>query len=572
MIIPNHLKQYIVNQDYESYTYIDQATWRFIMKVSTNFFKKNADEIYFEGLKKTGITLNKIPKIESIDKKLSNFGWRAVCVRGFIPPNAFMEFQSLKILPIAADMRSHKNITYTPSPDIAHEAAGHAPIIANEDYSEYLINYGEIASKAIISSEDLEVYYAIRNLSDIKENVNAKKNEVEKANLKLEKAIHSTTYLSESAILARMNWWTVEYGLIGEINNPKIYGAGLLSSVAESENCLKKEVKKIPFSIDCINYDYDITEQQPQLFVTPNYKFLSKELKKLAKSMAFNIGGEYGLNIAKKAKTLCTVVLDDNIHISGKLKKYITNQKKQIIFISFNGPTQIGINKKQLNNHGPDYHFEGYSSPLGNLKKFGKPISKLSNIELKQSNIIKNKIIKLEFEGDMILSGKIMSILKNNSKIIIITFENCTLKYRDKTLFEPEWGNFDLVCGSKVTSVYGGVCDSSKYFSKVPIDNKKYEKLNLNNEKEIDFTLNNFFKKIKESSEPELNINELKKIYLDTNNKGINDWLLKFEFLQVTNCNLKIKWIKSIFDDLYNFSSKNNDLSRAIRRALNSFN
>ena len=67
-------------------------------------------------------------------------------------------------------------------------------------------------------------------------------------------------------------------------------------------------------------------------------------------------------------------------------------------------------------------------------------------------------------------------------------------------------------------------------------------------------------------------MNELKKIYLDTNNKGINDWLLKFEFLQVTNCNLEIKWIKSIFDDLYNFSSKNNDLSRAIRRALNSFN
>ena len=77
-----------------------------------------------------------------------------------------------------------------------------------------------------------------------------------------------------------------------------------------------------------------------------------------------------------------------------------------------------------MNNHGPDYHFEGYSSPLGNLKKFGKPISKLSNIELKKSNIIKNKIIKLEFEGDIILSGKIMSILKNNSKIIIITFEN----------------------------------------------------------------------------------------------------------------------------------------------------
>ena len=113
-----------------------------------------------------------------------------LCVRGFIPPNAFMEFQSLKILPIAADMRSHKNITYTPSPDIAHEAAGHAPIIANEDYSEYLINYGEIASKAIISSEDLEVYYAIRNLSDIKENINSKKKKLKMQKLNLRKQIN----------------------------------------------------------------------------------------------------------------------------------------------------------------------------------------------------------------------------------------------------------------------------------------------------------------------------------------------------------------------------------------------
>ena len=71
-------------------------------------------------------------------------------------------------------------------------------------------------------------------------------------------------------MLSRMNWWTVEYGLIGNIKNPKIYGAGLLSSVSESENCLNNKIKKIPFDLDCINYAYDITEQQPQLFVTKN--------------------------------------------------------------------------------------------------------------------------------------------------------------------------------------------------------------------------------------------------------------------------------------------------------------
>ena len=67
--IPHHLKKYIVEQDYDQYTYIDQACWRFIMKISVDFFKKYADRVYIEGLQKTGITLNKIPKIKSIDRK-----------------------------------------------------------------------------------------------------------------------------------------------------------------------------------------------------------------------------------------------------------------------------------------------------------------------------------------------------------------------------------------------------------------------------------------------------------------------------------------------------------------------
>ena len=159
------------------------------MKISVNFFKQHADDVYLEGLKKTGITLNKIPKIKSIDKKLSKFGWRAVCVRGFIPPTAFMEFQSLKILPIAADMRNHRNITYTPAPDIVHEAAGHAPIIANKDYADYLINYGEIAVKSILSSEDMDIYYAIRELSDIKEKSNINKSDISNRENKLNKLL-----------------------------------------------------------------------------------------------------------------------------------------------------------------------------------------------------------------------------------------------------------------------------------------------------------------------------------------------------------------------------------------------
>ena len=377
--IPNHLKKYTVEQDYKQYTYIDQACWRFIMQISIDFFKSHADKTYIEGLKKTGVTTDRIPKIKSINKKLLNFGWRAVCVRGFIPPQIFMEFQSLKILPIAADMRNHHHLTYTPSPDIIHEAAGHAPIIANKDYAQYLINYGEIAVKAILSSEDMDLYYAIRNLSDIKENIRSTQKEIKDSEYKLKAAYNKISYPSEAAYLSRMNWWTVEYGLLGDIDNPKIFGAGLLSSVGESENSLTSKVKKIPFSLKCLNYTYDITEQQPQLFVTPNYKFLSKKLKELSKNMSYKKGGKYGLDTAIRAKTLCTVEFENSIQISGIVSNYIINKKNNTInFIKLDGPSQISLNHKQIKNHETTYHSSGYSSTIGNIQKYKKAINKLN--------------------------------------------------------------------------------------------------------------------------------------------------------------------------------------------------
>ena len=572
MKIPHHLKKYIVDQNYKDYSYIDQACWRFIMKISLNFFKKNADSIYSDGLNKTGITLNKIPYIKSIDKKLSNFGWRAVCVRGFIPPNAFMEFQSLKILPIAADMRNHKHITYTPSPDIVHEAAGHAPIIANPDYAQYLINYGEIAAKAIMSSEDLDVYYAIRELSDIKENIDATSKEIEKSDKKLKKMIKSVSYISESSILARMNWWTVEYGLIGDADNPKIYGAGLLSSVGESENCFSSSVKKIPFSIDCINYSYDITEQQPQLFVTPNYKFLSKELKKLSKNMAYKVGGKYGLETAKKAKTLCTVEFDKLIQVSGIINNFISNKKNQIHFVSFDGPSQICLNSKEILNHGADYHTHGYSSPIGKLLGVNKPIYKLSANEIKILNLYKNEDITLEFENQIYVNGKIKNILKEKSRIILITFENCTVEHNKEILFRPEWGNYDLICASKITSVFGGPSDSSKYYEKINLTKSRYDKYNIKKStKGKNTILNNLFKKISKSKDTKPNISYLYNLYKKMNKESIDDWLLKYEFLEATNCNREINWVNDIYLDLEKTSHKNTDLARAIKRALKLF-
>ena len=277
--LPKRLLEYTVSQDYTLYTEIDQAVWRYIMKISIPFFKNHAHKSYVEGLKMTGIPTDHIPHVDRMDKRLDKFNWGAVTVKGFIPPIIFMEFLSKKVLPIAVDIRTNDHITYTPAPDIIHEAAGHAPIIADDDYAEYLCSYGKIAQKAIQSKQDSNQYDIIRKLSDIKENPNADPHDLEKIEKEFEKLSLENHWVSEANELAKMNWWTIEYGLIGSLENPKIYGAGLLSSVSESLECLDNKIKKLPMSIDCIKQDYNITEPQPQLFVTKNFKDLKNILK-----------------------------------------------------------------------------------------------------------------------------------------------------------------------------------------------------------------------------------------------------------------------------------------------------
>ncbi len=171
--VPVHLRQYVVEQEYDRYTWRDQAVWRYIMRNNLGFLGKHAHTSYRDGLEKTGIHIDKIPDVLEMNRQLEKMGWNAVVVNGFIPPAAFMEFQANKILVISAEIRSIEHILYTPAPDIVHEAAGHAPIIADPEYGEYLQKFGEYGSKAIASREDFAVYEAIRKLSIVKEYPNA---------------------------------------------------------------------------------------------------------------------------------------------------------------------------------------------------------------------------------------------------------------------------------------------------------------------------------------------------------------------------------------------------------------
>src|SRR5438874_1285763 len=165
---PKHLLQFAVDQRYDDYTSVDHAVWRFIMRQNIFFLREYAHKVYFQGLLNTGISFDRIPRIQEMNDILSKIEWGGVAVDGFIPPAAFMEFQAYKVLVIACDMRQIHHIEYTPAPDIVHEAAGHAPIIVDREYSKYLQRFGEVGARAMSSKKDFELYQAIRHLADLR--------------------------------------------------------------------------------------------------------------------------------------------------------------------------------------------------------------------------------------------------------------------------------------------------------------------------------------------------------------------------------------------------------------------
>ena len=457
--LPDHLRQYIKPQDYGEYTAIDQAVWRYVMRKNIDYLSTVAHGSYLEGLKKTGISIEHIPNMYGMNRILKDIGWAAVAVDGFIPPSAFMEFQAYNVLVIASDIRQLEHIEYTPAPDIIHEGAGHAPIIANPEYAEYLRRFGEIGSKAISNAKDFELYEAVRHLSIIKEASGTPESEIKIAERHIEELQQNMGAPSEIALIRNLHWWTVEYGLIGTIENPKIYGAGLLSSIGESAWCMTDKVKKIPYSIEAARTAFDITKPQPQLFVTPDFAFLSQVLEEFANTMALRQGGLTGINKLIESKELGTIELSTGLQISGNFKKVIAHDNMPVFFQT-EGPTALAYREKELVGHSTAHHHSGFGSPIGKLKGINLAIEDMSPRDLKAYNIYEGKTISLEFEGGITIKGEILTGTRNlKGEIILVTFRNCMVTHKDTILFKSEHGHYNMAIGQKIVSAFNGPAD-----------------------------------------------------------------------------------------------------------------
>ncbi|AZN41187.1 aromatic amino acid hydroxylase [Paenibacillus albus] len=532
--IPPHLKKYVANQHYDQYTPINHAVWRYVMRQNHHVLKDRAHPAYAEGLRSSGIVTEHIPRVSEMNDCLAKIGWGAVIVNGLIPGAVFYELLASGILPIAAEIRKLTNIEYTPAPDIIHEAAGHAPILFDPEYRAYVQQIGEIGTKAFSMKERGEAFEALRQLTIVMEDPNSTDEEKAAAQLVVLQKQQAVVGLSEAEQVSRLFWATVEYGLIGEVDHPRIYGAGLLSSVGESKHCFTDAVTKLPYSVEaCAASPKVVTEMQSKLFVCSSFDELKAGAEALASTMAYRVGGTESLEKAKNSKQVATFEFNSGLCVTGIVHEVVTDQSGEAVYVRTTGETALSANNQQLLGHGTDYHAKGFGTPIGQLTG-GIALESCDDAGLAGLGIVDGNEAKLDFASGVVVSGRVKKILRVHDALLLISFEDCTVTLVGRELFKSEWGTYDMAVGSRIVSAYPGAADLER--AEPAKEQEQQEREGVES-----VTLNELEQLYQQTAviraKQDLNeqdVKELTDIYQKLTVAYPSDWLLRMELLELT--------------------------------------
>jgi phenylalanine-4-hydroxylase len=451
--LPAHLRQFVVAQNYAGYTAEDQAVWRFVVLQTHARLLQTAHPAYAAGFAAVGISTAEIPRIERMNQRLADTGFQAICVDGFIPPRAFQSFQARGFLPIAADIRTSRHLTYTPAPDIIHEAAGHAPFLAHAEYARYLRAIGLYGEKAFASPYDREVYDAIHSLSELKEDPQATAAQIQAAEARLSALTQSAAAPSEIALLSRLYWWTVEYGLVGKVDDYRLYGAGLLSSIGEGHFCHEREVRKLPLGAACIQVPYDITRPQPQLFVARDFEQLHEVLEQVCDGFAFRIGGRYALEQAQLSAEAATLDLDADVQLTGTVSK-LHLDGEDLAAISLQGDCAVAMDGSVV---AELPRLAGYVLPLGHLQD-GTSLSAITRDRLRALAGGSSKI-QLQTRHGISIEGTLVSQTERAGRVALLLLEQCTMSRGSELLYRAHAGDrpYPLLLAERVVTAHAAL-------------------------------------------------------------------------------------------------------------------
>lgn len=223
------------------YTTEEIEVWRYVYQQLEAAQLRRACSFYLQAKRNLGISGAAIPQIRELSLKLQKFtGFSLAPIEGLVETRAFLSRLEKRTMLCTQYVRHHSRPDYTPEPDIVHEAIGHIPTFTIPDFADFseLVGYG-----ARIADEQQLIE------------------------------------------LGRLYWWTVEFGLIEEGSEIKAFGAGLLSSFSELENCFLPKIPKTKFELkEVINTEFDYSMMQPVLFIIPSYAYLKEVTRKFIAS------------------------------------------------------------------------------------------------------------------------------------------------------------------------------------------------------------------------------------------------------------------------------------------------
>jgi len=235
---------YTIEQPLEKYTTEDHALWRALFERQAGLLEGRACSEYLEGLHRLGVAAEGIPDFRRLNETLSRAtGWKLVAVPGLVPDPVFFEHLAHRRFPTTWWIRKPEQMDYLQEPDVFHDLYGHVPLLMNPVFADYMQAYGLGGMKA--------------------------------------------ERLGEIAHLARLYWYTVEFGLIRDESAPggmRIYGSGILSSKAESIYCLDSpapnrvgfdllRVMRTKYRIDTFQKTYFVIDGFEQLFAATRPDF-----------------------------------------------------------------------------------------------------------------------------------------------------------------------------------------------------------------------------------------------------------------------------------------------------------
>lgn len=229
-----------LKQEYQEYNDENKLVWSLLLKKQAQNLDGKAANDFLTGMKKMEFVPHKIPKFSHINKILkATTGWRIEVVPGLIPDKDFFELLSIKRFPSSTWLRHLNELSYLEEPDMFHDTFAHMPILTIQFFVDYLQELSKIALKHIENPLTVE-------------------------------------------LIGRLYWFTVEFGLIQEKEGLRIYGAGILSSSAETDFCLSEQANRKPLNIkEILEKPYYKDHFQDRYYVIKNYEELFKSLPEI---------------------------------------------------------------------------------------------------------------------------------------------------------------------------------------------------------------------------------------------------------------------------------------------------